>query len=141
MLDYRNGDVDRSGDRSRYFLVGQILISFLTCTAALAIINLVMFLIPSKATYFETTSAVLGKLYSNTLMVLLNSRMVYGISSDTMSDKVSPIVSPKKCITSKADASVTHEWSDPLEHPLEDFKMVSVAIQPLISILNLRLGG
>jgi hypothetical protein len=89
-------------------------------------------LISGKATYFETTSAVLGKMYSNTMMVLLNSRMVYGIANDTESSIISFIV---PSLTSQVVVSVTHEQqrSDPLE-------IVSVIIQTLILILNLRIG-
>jgi hypothetical protein len=91
-------------------------------------------LIPNKETYFETTSAVLGKMYSNTMMVLLNSRMVYGITDDTDSNKLSFVMA---YITSQVGVSVAHEQQpDPLEHPLE---MVSVTIQILISSLNFRL--
>ena len=114
------------------FFLRQILITILNfVTAALAIINLALFLIPTKAPYFETTSAVLGKLYSNTMMVVLNSRMVHTIAESTLSDRlqVSPIVTPQRFFASQGGVSVTHEqWSDPLEHPLDDFKMVSVTI-------------
>ena len=57
-------------------------------TAVIAIINLVLFQIPG-VTYYQTTSEVLGKLYSNTMMVnLVNSRMVYDIT-DTVSNRLS----------------------------------------------------
>jgi hypothetical protein len=115
---------------------------FLTCTAALAITNLVLFLIPSKAVYFEATSAVLGKLYSNTMMIVFNSRMVYTIANDTVSNEQSKTFRRSVPFISQVGVSVTHEQrTDPPEHPLEDFKVVSVNIQTLISILNLRLGG
>jgi hypothetical protein len=66
------------------------------------------------------------------MMVVLNSRMVYGIENATVS--VSPIVVIPQGL--QAGVSVTHEqWSVTHDHP-EDFKMVSVAIQTLISILN-----
>ena len=42
-----------------------------------------MFQIPG-VTYYQTTSEVLGKLYSNTMMMnLVNSRMAYNITNDT----------------------------------------------------------
>ena len=109
----------------------QILITFSTCIATIAIINLVLFLIPSKAAYFETTSAVLGKMYSNAMMAVLNSRMIYGIANNTTSNELSSAVTFRRSVflTSQVAVSVTHEQrSDPLEHPLERFKMVSVTI-------------
>jgi hypothetical protein len=89
-------------------------------TAAVAIINLVLFLIPSKATYFQTTIGVLGKMYSNTLMVLLNSRMTYGARNDTISIELSTEAS-RMYFSSQAGVSVTYE-SDSAVHQLEDSK-------------------
>jgi len=43
-------------------------------TAALAIMNFCFFLIP-ESRYYQTTSIILGEIYSNTMMVVLNSRM------------------------------------------------------------------
>jgi hypothetical protein len=57
-------------------------------TAVIAIINLVLFQIPG-VTYYQTTSEVLGKLYSNTMMMNLNSRTVYDITNDTVSNRLS----------------------------------------------------
>ena len=109
---------------------------FLTCTAAFAIINFVLVLIPSKSLYSLAVCLVLGKMHSNTMMVVLNSRMVYGIENDTISE------SSNKPSSILVSVSVTHEQrSDPLEHSLEDLRMVSITIQTLISILNLRFGG
>ena len=82
------------------------------------------------------------------MMVVFNSRMVYGIANDTESNELSSAMTFRRSIflTSQLEVgvSVTHkQWSDPLEHPLEDFKTVSVTIQTLISILLnlLRLRG
>ena len=52
-------------------------------TAAIAITNFCLFLIPSTA-YYQTTALVLGKMYSNSMMVVLNSRMEFRIANDTM---------------------------------------------------------
>ncbi|KAF9563237.1 hypothetical protein CPC08DRAFT_749080 [Agrocybe pediades] len=49
-----------------------------TITAAIAIINLILSVLPGKPTYYQTTSAVLGKLYSNTMMAVFNSRITFG---------------------------------------------------------------
>ncbi|PPQ83991.1 hypothetical protein CVT25_000537 [Psilocybe cyanescens] len=46
-----------------------------TLTAAMGIITIAFVLMPSPETYYQTSAAVLSKLYSNTMMVVLNSRM------------------------------------------------------------------
>ena len=53
-------------------------------TAVIAVINLVMFQVPG-ITYYQTTYEVLGKMYSNTMMMNLNSRMTscFNIRNDT----------------------------------------------------------
>ena len=56
-----------------------------TWTAVIAVINLVMFQIPGVS-YYQAASEVLGKMYSNTMMMNLNSRMVswFGVTNDTV---------------------------------------------------------
>ena len=56
-----------------------------TWTAVFAVINLVMFQIPGVS-YYQAVSEVLGKMYSNTMMMNLNSRMVswFGVTNDTV---------------------------------------------------------
>ncbi|KAH9481993.1 hypothetical protein JR316_0006523 [Psilocybe cubensis] len=44
-------------------------------TAAMGIITIAFVLMPSPETYYQTSAAILSKLYSNTMMVVLNSRM------------------------------------------------------------------
>jgi len=47
-----------------------------TLTATVAIINLILFVLPGNhPSYYQTTTAILGKMYSNTMMVTLNSRI------------------------------------------------------------------
>jgi len=46
-----------------------------TLTAAMGIITIAFVLIPSPETYYQTSAAVLSKLYSNTMLVVLNSRI------------------------------------------------------------------
>jgi hypothetical protein len=47
-----------------------------TLTAAIAIINLILFVLPGDhPTYYQTTTSIIGKIYSNTMMVTLNSRI------------------------------------------------------------------
>ncbi|KAF9529224.1 hypothetical protein CPB83DRAFT_852888 [Crepidotus variabilis] len=49
-----------------------------TLTATLAIINAVLSGLPKHPTYFQVSSAILGKLYSNSMLVMLNSRIKIG---------------------------------------------------------------
>ncbi|KDR70736.1 hypothetical protein GALMADRAFT_254773 [Galerina marginata CBS 339.88] len=62
-----------------------------TLTAAMAIVNLALSVLPGGPTYFQTTSSMLGKMYSNTMMVVLNSRARIGnveaISTGTLSSE------------------------------------------------------
>lgn len=74
----------------------------------------------ASATYYQTTSEVLGKLYSNTMMMnLLNSRMGYNrditndstMSNELTTDHRTPVVFS----TSQGGISVTRtreEWTD-----------------------------
>jgi hypothetical protein len=97
-----------------------------------------MYFIPSHPTYFQTTSIVLGKLYSNTMMVVLNSRMT--ISRDTSLTGLSSMMSTRRsAFTSHRGISVTQQqWMDPLE--LEDNKKVGIITQTLILIMIFCLG-
>ncbi|KAF9534576.1 hypothetical protein CPB83DRAFT_888560 [Crepidotus variabilis] len=49
-----------------------------TLTALVAIANLVLSCLPSHPTYFQITSSIICKMYSNSMMVMLNSRMQIG---------------------------------------------------------------
>jgi len=71
-------------------------------TAAIAITNFCLFLIPSTA-YYQTTSLVLGKMYSNSMMVVLNSRIDFRITNDTM------VSEPGSPITTSADPVICFE--------------------------------
>ncbi|KAH9476231.1 hypothetical protein JR316_0011802 [Psilocybe cubensis] len=46
-----------------------------TITAMVAIVNLVLSVLPSKPSYFLASSLTLGKVYSNSMMAVLNGRM------------------------------------------------------------------
>ncbi|KDR74371.1 hypothetical protein GALMADRAFT_157591 [Galerina marginata CBS 339.88] len=46
-----------------------------TLTASIAILNIVFVVLPGRQPYYQVTSALLSKLYANTLLVLLNSRV------------------------------------------------------------------
>ncbi|KAF8873062.1 hypothetical protein CPB84DRAFT_1895644, partial [Gymnopilus junonius] len=56
--------------------------------ATIAIINLILLLPPVKPDYFQTTSGILGKMYSITMMVLLNNRMKI-VGSETTTELIS----------------------------------------------------
>ena len=45
-------------------------------TATIAIITFVLFTLPGHMSYYSTTCGILGKMYSNTMMVILNDRIV-----------------------------------------------------------------
>ncbi|KAF9483231.1 hypothetical protein BDN70DRAFT_929402 [Pholiota conissans] len=53
----------------------RIVIETGTITAAIAMVNLILVLLPSHPSYFEVPSEVLAKVYSNSMMAVLNSRM------------------------------------------------------------------
>ncbi|KDR82133.1 hypothetical protein GALMADRAFT_44609, partial [Galerina marginata CBS 339.88] len=44
-------------------------------TAAIAILTLILTFLPGQPTYYQTSVSVLGKVYSNSMMVAFNSRM------------------------------------------------------------------
>ncbi|KDR67183.1 hypothetical protein GALMADRAFT_258571 [Galerina marginata CBS 339.88] len=52
-----------------------------TLTAAVAILTLILTFLPGQPTYYQTSVSVLGKVYSNSMMVVFNSRMVLGSSN------------------------------------------------------------
>ncbi|KAF8887891.1 hypothetical protein CPB84DRAFT_1684561, partial [Gymnopilus junonius] len=58
-----------------------------TATAAIAILNLVLALLPNHPAYYQVPSEILAKVYSNSMMVLLNSRMHIGPES-SFTDRV-----------------------------------------------------
>ena len=44
----------------------------------IAVVNLILTLLPGHPTYYQVPSAILAKTYSNSMMVLLNSRIKLG---------------------------------------------------------------
>jgi len=54
-----------------------------TLTAAIAITNLILALLPGRPTYYQTTAGVLSKLYSNAMLTVFNSRMKVGYAVTT----------------------------------------------------------
>ena len=79
-----------------------------------------MFQIPG-VTYYQTTSAVLGKIYSNTMMMnIVNGRMAYNITNLKDTDtQVASVLPPNELLTdnqfsaSNGGISVTREeWRD-----------------------------
>ncbi|KAF8881031.1 hypothetical protein CPB84DRAFT_1851677 [Gymnopilus junonius] len=68
-----------------------------TITAAVAIINLVLSVLPSKPAYYQIPSVILAKVYSNSMMAVLNSRLKLGGENDK--DKGTSII--KTIVVSK----------------------------------------
>ncbi|KAF9556100.1 hypothetical protein CPC08DRAFT_820681 [Agrocybe pediades] len=54
-------------------------------TAVISIINIVLAVLPSQPNYYMTPTGVLGKLYSNSMLALLNNRMKIGNESHILS--------------------------------------------------------
>ncbi|KDR68212.1 hypothetical protein GALMADRAFT_257235 [Galerina marginata CBS 339.88] len=54
-----------------------------TLTATVAIITLVLTFLPSRKTYYQTSVSLLGKLYSNSMLVAFNSRIQFSNSNGT----------------------------------------------------------
>ncbi|KAF8902560.1 hypothetical protein CPB84DRAFT_1961525 [Gymnopilus junonius] len=55
----------------------------------IAVINTALSLLPNGQTYFQTTSAILGNMYANTFMALLNSRVRFARPSGYVDDQAS----------------------------------------------------
>jgi hypothetical protein len=54
--------------------------------AAIAIVNLILFMLPGHPTYYQAPSAILGILYATTMMVVINSHIVMS-HHDSASDE------------------------------------------------------
>ncbi|KAF9478318.1 hypothetical protein BDN70DRAFT_49117 [Pholiota conissans] len=67
-----------------------------TLTAALAIAVLVLAFLPGHPPYYQSCALILGKAYSNSMMVALNSRMKVTSNSATASWNESTIIPPPK---------------------------------------------
>ena len=109
------------------------------CTATIAIINLILFVLPGNhPTYYQTTTAILGKMYSNTMMVTLNSRITISKKGESTSGSTDYSTSSNSEIrrrlpnSSLGDITVTQEqWSTLPEIHLPEIHNlnVSMAIQ------------
>ncbi|KAF8902563.1 hypothetical protein CPB84DRAFT_1846215 [Gymnopilus junonius] len=53
-------------------------------TAAIALLNFILALLPGQPTYYQTTAGVLGKMYSNAMMVVFNSRLKLSYETSTV---------------------------------------------------------
>ncbi|KAJ3509606.1 hypothetical protein NLJ89_g5130 [Agrocybe chaxingu] len=60
-------------------------------TATVALVNFALALLPGHPTYYQTAVGVLGKLYSNSMMAVFNSRIRLSHSPDTYSNASSHI--------------------------------------------------
>jgi hypothetical protein len=92
-------------------------------TAAVSIVNLILFVLPGNhPTYYQTTTAILGKLYSNSMMVVLNSRIVFsrtenGSTDDSWMDSTQLVeIRPRsqRAVFSVGEIVTTREqWTSP----------------------------
>ncbi|KAF8902562.1 hypothetical protein CPB84DRAFT_1846214 [Gymnopilus junonius] len=60
-------------------------------TAVIALLNFILALLPGHPTYYMTTAGILGKLYSNSMMAVFNSRMKIGADNNTSSHEISSV--------------------------------------------------
>lgn len=95
-----------------------------TLTAAIAVVSFILFELPGHPTYYQTTCAALGKMYSITMMVLLNSRMMVSRNELASTEHSSIVSNPRRTLTtSHVGITVTHEqWIDSLENVKNDTK-------------------
>jgi len=97
------------------------MILFALVIATISIINLALFLLRGHPTYWQTSIGVLGKLYSNTMMVVLNSRIIFQIQDNSITSNESSASNPRtprRSIfrRSHGGISVTREqWTLPLD--------------------------
>jgi hypothetical protein len=73
-----------------------------------------MFQIPG-ITYYQTTSEVLGKMYSNTMMMNLNGRIGYSNTNDAVPESKGLSTDPRTTVFSIAHGGISvtrEEWSD-----------------------------
>jgi len=54
-----------------------------SATAVIALLNFILALLPNRPTYYMTTAGMLGKLYSNSMLAVFNSRMRMGSASSS----------------------------------------------------------
>ena len=127
--------------------------------ATTAILTLVLFILPGHPPYYAITSGILGKMYSNTMMVILNNRIVFqakdestvlnvhvSSSTSTMSN---PGISQRPAFsTSHGGTLVTHkQWTIPLDvyetqhvsirYP--SFSLTLVLIFPIFVLVDIRI--
>ncbi|KAF4616578.1 hypothetical protein D9613_008944 [Agrocybe pediades] len=57
-----------------------------TVTAAMALLNLILSTLPGQPSYYLVTSETLAKFYSNSMMVVLNSRMRIGLENNSTTE-------------------------------------------------------
>ncbi|KAF8956586.1 hypothetical protein BDZ97DRAFT_1851021, partial [Flammula alnicola] len=62
-----------------------------TLTAAIAVVTLILNYLPGQPTYYQTSVSALGKLYSNSMMVMFNSRMRVTSVNSTFTPNEVPI--------------------------------------------------
>ena len=94
-------------------------------TATIAIITFVLFFLPGHPIYFITTSGIMGKMYSTTMMVILNNRIVLQTQDESvmLDQPLAFAVSNPGVISSASGMStstsgtstVREQWTVPLD--------------------------
>ena len=105
-------------------------------TATTAIITFVLFMLPSQPSSYGTTCIILGKMHSNTMMAILNNRIVLKNQDESImldghvsSSASMPNPGISQCLvfsTSHSSILVTHEQST---IPLDAYKIQHVSIR------------
>jgi len=74
----------------------------------MAILNLVLTTLPGQPSYYLVTSETLAKFYSNSMMVVLNSRMRIGLDTSASDGKIETTVSVGRFRTTMGGGVVTN---------------------------------
>ncbi|KAF9563233.1 hypothetical protein CPC08DRAFT_336070 [Agrocybe pediades] len=112
-----------------------------TITAAIAIANLALSLLPSKPTYYQTTSGVLGKMYSNTMMAVFNSRISFRRHESSTRDESynyfersgNNAVSGQRPVISEGTITITRDVMNDGGIPLKPWDSSAVSLRSWVS--------
>lgn len=89
----------------------------LSITAAVAIINLILSILPSKPSYYQVPSVILAKVYSNSMMAVLNSRMKLG--GESGEENGTSII--KTIVTSRHTDAYGHGEGETISDPKKQY--------------------
>ncbi|CAA7266186.1 unnamed protein product [Cyclocybe aegerita] len=93
-------------------------------TATVALVNFALALLPGHPTYYQTAVGVLGKLYSNSMMAVFNSRIRLSHSPDTYSNASSHVSYRRR--TSLTESGTEIYPIDPTRSQRQDDSMIGV---------------